>query len=144
MTNFVKFVDDDDDNRGLLRDHETRSHPMMFADAVDPIKLALDATEAFLVKDAALLSQTRRPGFYRAGDAVDSRAAARAASRQRTYNAYDKEISTAWMGKAAPVANHAAVDTSTYDAVTAKTRKDAALDAYDLELTNSWKKTGQF
>jgi hypothetical protein len=142
MFTFEVLKDKDDT---ILRDGETLTHKLMMRDSVtkSDVQIALEATQAVMARDVALLARNRRPGFYYADSMVDSGAEARAVARQATYDAYDKDVSTAWMGKAATatVNDSAAVDprTQQYDAVAAKAAKEAAYSAYDATVEHAWR-----
>jgi hypothetical protein len=154
MTNhrFTFEVKDTDDT--ILRDGETRTHKMMLRDSVTKTdtQIALDATEALKVRDAAILAASRKPGFVYS-TTLDSQATARAASRQASYDAYDDQLRASYF-KHAPVVTdavdprqawHAARANRTADAAdTRRATMDAAYAERDEELRNAWKKPAQF
>jgi hypothetical protein len=137
----------------ILQDGQIRSHRMIFADSADSkMQIALDATEAVKTQDRRLLALNRRPGFHYADSTVDSQAEARAANRQATYDAYDEQLRTAYLGKrkepepetfTVPLSTLlASGDTATrptFDATAAKARKDAAYAAYDSQISDAWR-----
>jgi hypothetical protein len=98
MTKHFTFEVLDDD--GILRDGETRTHRMMMRDSATKTnaQIALDATEALKVRDAAIFAASRRPGFVY-DSTLDSQATARAAARQASYDEYSREVSNAWRRK---------------------------------------------
>jgi hypothetical protein len=89
-----------------------------------------------------------------------SQAEARAANRQASYDAYDRDISTAYLRKEAVIADPAidprqawhdsraasTDDTPTvvHDAAKARALKEAAYTALDNEITQAWRKPAQF
>jgi hypothetical protein len=146
-----KILDNEDT---ILRDGETLTNRMMMRDSVtrDAVQIALDATEALKVRDAAIFAASRRPGFV-FSDTLDSQATARAAARQTSYDSYDRDISTAWQRKA-PVTETVDTRQAWHDAHNAEraasgtdTRRatmDAAYAAVDEELQNAWRKPAEF
>jgi hypothetical protein len=154
MTKHFEFKIKDDDS--ILRDGESYNHRLMLRDSIsNPIQDALDATEALKVRDAAILAASRKPGWHFADSAVDSRAEARAAARQASYDEYSREVSNAWRRKDTVIVDaavdpraawHAARDASraagTNDARRAV--MDAAYAQYDSEITDAWRKPAQF
>jgi hypothetical protein len=135
MTKHFTFEVLDDD--GILRDGETRTHRMMMRDSktLTPLEIADAATKAVMARDSAAFASARRPGFHYADSAVDSRAEARAANRQASYDAYDREISTAWQCKAPVVTDDADPRAAWHDARNAS--RDAALPPAGLYPSSS-------
>jgi hypothetical protein len=144
-----RFDDDDEDGKRILRDGETMTCRLMMKDSItkSPVQLALDATHAVKMKDAAILDAAHKPGFIRTAPVITDAMLARNAARAEYYDAYDKSISTAWERKAPVVtdaadprtAYHNSVKekysrTDHYDAATAQAAKDAAYDSYDADL----------
>jgi hypothetical protein len=147
---FVRFVDDDE-NR-ILQDGETFNHRLMLRDSITKtdVQIALDATHAVKVRDAAILDAAHKPGFRYANVITDAQRA-RAQSRDTMYEASDRECSEQWRNKAPVVdatddprtawhdAHNATrsahfADSRTYDAATAQAAKDAAYNSYDADL----------
>jgi hypothetical protein len=118
-----EILDDDDT---ILRDGETFTNRMMMRDSktLTPIEIADAATKAVMAHDAAAFAAARRPGFYYADAAVDSRAEARAAARQTSYDSYDRDITTAYLTKA-PVVDAAADPRAAWHAARANRTADA-------------------
>jgi hypothetical protein len=152
-----RFVEDDEnfDENGILKDGKHASLKMFMKDSITTdAQIALDATEALKLRDAAIFAASRKPGFHYADSAVDSRAESRAANRQASYDAYDEQLKASYF-KQAPVATdavdprqawHAARDASRA-ADASDTRRatiDAAYAAVDEELQNAWRKPAQF
>jgi hypothetical protein len=154
-----RFDDDDEDGKRILRDGETMTCRLMMKDSItkSPVQLALDATHAVKMKDAAILDAAHKPGFIRTAPVITDAMLARNAARAEYYDAYDQSVSTAWERKA-PVADatdpdprtawhdahnasraaateaHNASRTDHYDAATARAAKDAAYNSYDADL----------
>jgi hypothetical protein len=153
-----EILDADD---GILRDGETRTHRMMMRDSITktPIEIALDATHAVKVRDAAILDAASRPGFRHTAPLITDAHRARAAQRDKMYEASDREVSDAWRRKDTVIADtdtrqawHDARNaeltkradvsrTEHFDAATAQGLKDAAYAAVDADLTEAWRKT---
>ena len=125
----------------VLQDGHSLNHRLMLKDSISKteVQIALDATEAVKVRDAQILAATRRPGFVY-DTTLDSQASARASARQTSYDLYDKEISTAYLGKAAPVTDAIDPRTQQYDAASARAEKEKAYLAYDADLAARYRK----
>jgi hypothetical protein len=149
---FVRFVDDDDNS--ILKDGETISVRMMMRDSItkSDAQIALDATQAVKIRDAAILDAAHRPGFIRAAPVMTDAAVARNNARGEIYDAYDRDLADAWRRKDATVtdatdsrtAYHDSVKekysrTDHYDAAKARAARDAAYAAYDSEQTDAWR-----
>jgi hypothetical protein len=154
---FVQFVDDTDENR-ILRDGEIYSCHMMMRDSItkSDAQIALDATRAVKMRDAAIHNAKHSPGFIRAAPVITDAMLARNAARAEYYDAVDRELENAWRGKA-PVADatgddprkawHDANNASrtaisrTTDAAAAQDMRDAAYAEVDAYLQNAWRNT---
>src|SRR5664279_1174769 len=100
----TRIIEDEEDGKRILKDGEHLTVSMFMKDSISkpltPLEIADAATKAVMARDSAAFAASRKPGWHYADSAVDSRAEARAANRQASYDAYDREISEAWRGKA--------------------------------------------
>jgi hypothetical protein len=154
MTKHFEFKIMDDDT--ILRDGETLTVKQFMRDSkpLTALEITDAATKAVIARDAAAYDATHKPGWHYAGIAVDSRAEARAANRQASLDAYDRDITTAWMGTPPVVTDAVDPRTAWHDAhnagraaATTDARRatlDAAYLAADEELQNAWRKPAQF
>jgi hypothetical protein len=155
MTNRFTFEVLKDKDDTILRDGETLTHKLMLRDSANltPLQIADAATKDAMARDAAVFAASRRPGFVYT-TVLDSQAGARAAARQASLDAYDRDISTAWQRKDTVIAD-AAVDPrqAWHDARANRTADttdkhavliDAEYAKLDDELQNAWRKPAQF
>src|ERR1039458_1558937 len=95
-----RFEDEEDENR-ILRDGETFNCRLMLKDSITKSdeQIALDATQAVKMRDAAILNAAHKPGFRYAAPVMTDAAAARNAARNAMYDESDRLESERWRGK---------------------------------------------
>jgi hypothetical protein len=91
----TRIIEDEEDGKRILKDVEHLTVSMFMKDSISkpltPLEIADAATKAVMARDSAAFAASRKPGWHYADSAVDSRAEARAANRQASYDAYDRE-----------------------------------------------------
>lgn len=134
-----RFEDEEDENR-ILRDGETFNCRLMLKDSITKSdeQIALDATQAVKMRDAAILNAAHKPGFRYAAPVMTDAAAARNAARNAMYDESDRLESERWRGKS--VSDSIDTRSVQYDAVSARAAKEAAYDFYDADLAARYRK----
>lgn len=129
MARFSHDDDDDDDDafdeRGILRDGKTYRTPMYMMDALQR-DIAMSA--AHVTDGAGGTTGLHRPGFRLGlGDASAGDA------RQQAYDAYERDLTSAWRD---PVGDGTKPDRVALPTIDARTD---AYAQYDLEISQQWK-----